>query len=100
MVKREVIKKLGRYKALISSHFDLDKVILFGSYSRGAQSNDSDIDVAIVVNSVSTDFFTYAPLLWKLRLQIDSRIEPVLLINGEDESGFLQEILQTGIVIN
>lgn len=100
MVKREVIKIVSQYKALVSSHFDVDKVILFGSYSRGTQSNDSDIDVAIVVNTISNDFFTYAPLLWKLRLQIDKRIEPVLLINGEDESGFLQEILQTGTVIN
>lgn len=100
MAEREVIKILGQYKALVSRHFDVDKVILFGSYSRGTQRNDSDIDVAIVVNSISTDFFTYAPLLWKLRLQIDNRIEPVLLVNGEDESGFLQEILQTGTVIN
>ena len=100
MVKREVIKIVSQYKALVSSHFDVDKVILFGSYSRGTQRNDSDIDVAIVVNTISNDFFTYAPLLWKLRLQIDKRIEPVLLINGEDDSGFLQEILQTGTVIN
>ena len=100
MGKREVIRKLGQYKLLVSSHFDVDKVILFGSYSRGTQINDSDIDVAIVVNTISNDFFTYAPLLWKLRLQIDKRIEPVLLINGEDESGFLQEILQTGTEIN
>ncbi|HRX48937.1 MAG TPA: nucleotidyltransferase domain-containing protein [Spirochaetota bacterium] len=100
MVKREVINIVSQYKALVSSHFDVDKVILFGSYSRGTQKNDSDIDVAIVVNTISNDFFTYAPLLWKLRLQIDKRIEPVLLINGKDESGFLQEILRTGTVIN
>lgn len=100
MAERDVIKILGQYKALVSRHFDVDKVILFGSYSRGTQRSDSDIDVAIVVNSISSDFFTYAPLLWKLRLQIDNRIEPILLINGEDESGFLQEILQTGTVIN
>jgi len=45
------------------------------------------------------DFFIYAPLLWKLRHEIDDRIEPVLLVNGKDESGFLQGILQTGLVI-
>lgn len=100
MGKREVIKKLVKYKLLISSHFDVDKVILFGSYARGTQKTDSDIDVAVIVNSVDTDFFTYAPLLWKLRLEIDNRIEPVLLINGQDDSGFLKEIQHTGIVIN
>jgi predicted nucleotidyltransferase len=99
MGKREVIKKLRRYKLLISGHFDVDKVVLFGSYAKGTQRSDSDIDVAVVVNSINGDFFSYAPLLWKLRLEIDNRIEPVLLINGKDESGFLQEILLTGLVI-
>jgi len=99
MDKREVIKKLRQYKLLVSSHFDVDKVVLFGSYARGVQRPDSDIDVAIVVNSINSDFLSYAPLLWKLRLEVDNRIEPVLLINGKDESGFLEEILQTGLII-
>jgi uncharacterized protein len=100
MGKREVIKKLRSYKLLVSGHFDVDKLILFGSYAKGTQQIDSDIDVAIVVNSIDSDFFSYAPLLWKLRLEVDARIEPILLINGKDESGFLQEILQTGLEIN
>jgi predicted nucleotidyltransferase len=99
MGKREVIKILGQYKLLLSEHFDVDKVILFGSYATGNQRPDSDIDVAVVVNSIDSDFFFYAPLLWKLRHQVDDRIEPVLLVNGKDESGFLQGILQTGLVI-
>jgi len=100
MGKREVIKKLRQYKLLVSTHFDVDKVVLFGSYAKGTQRTESDIDVAIIVNSINSDFFFYAPLLWKLRLEVDNRIEPVLLINGKDESGFLQEILQTGLIIN
>lgn len=100
MGKREVIKKLRLYKLLVSGHFDLDKLILFGSYSKGTQRTDSDIDVAVVVNSIDSDFFSYAPLLWKLRLEVDNRIEPVLFINGKDESGFLQEILNTGLEIS
>ena len=99
MGKREVIKKLRQYKLLISGHFDVDKLILFGFYAMGNQRADSDIDVAVVVNSIDTDFFSYAPLLWKLRQEVDDRIEPVLLVNGKDESGFLKEILQTGLII-
>lgn len=99
MGKEEVIKKLVLYKSLVSEHLDVDKVILFGSFARGEAGDESDIDVAIVVNSVKGDFFSYAPLLWKLRKQIDERIEPVLLINGKDISGFLQEILKTGTII-
>jgi len=99
MGQREVIIILRKYKSLISEHFDVDKVILFGSYATGQQKDDSDIDVAVVVNSVNDDFFTYAPLLWKLKHQVDERIEPVLLINGKDQSGFLKDILSSGLVI-
>jgi predicted nucleotidyltransferase len=84
---------------LVSKHFDIDKVVLFGSYAKGNQSEDSDIDVAIIVNSIDQDYFTYAPLLWKLRREIDDRIEPVLIENSHDESGFLREVLNTGLVI-
>ncbi len=99
MDKSEVIKKLKRYKLLVSEHFDIDSLVLFGSYAKGNQNDDSDIDVAVVVNSLDKDYFTYAPLLWKLRREIDDRIEPVLMEKERDDSGFLQEILKTGLII-
>jgi predicted nucleotidyltransferase len=98
--KEEVINKLINYKQLLSMHFDIDKVVLFGSYVKGNYREDSDIDVAVVVNSIHQDFFTYAPLLWKLRKGIDSRIEPILIDKHHDESGFLTEILKTGVIID
>lgn len=99
MDKSEVVAKLIKYKLLVSEHFDIDKVILYGSYARGNQSEESDIDVAVVVNSIDEAYFSYAPLLWKLRRQVDDRIEPVLIEKDKDYSGFLQEIMLTGIVI-
>lgn len=100
MDKSEAIDKVARYKLLVSKYFDVDKMVLFGSYSRGNQKEDSDIDVAIIVDSIDKDFFSYAPLLWKLRREVDDRIEPVLVEKDKDVSGFLQEILRTGIVID
>jgi uncharacterized protein len=99
MDKREVVDKLLKYKMLVSKHFDIDKVVLFGSYARGNQREDSDIDVAIIVNSVGQDFFSYAPLLWKLRREVDDRIEPILIDKNHDESGFLSEVLASGLII-
>ncbi len=99
MDKREVIDKLSRYKILLSKHFDIDKIVLFGSYAKGNQKDDSDIDVAIIVNSVDEDYFSYAPLLWKLRREIDDRIEPILIEKNQDESGFLNEVLTSGLII-
>jgi uncharacterized protein len=99
MDKSEVINIVSKYKVLVSRHFDIENMILFGSYAKGNQKDDSDIDVAIVVNSITLDFFSYAPLLWKLRREIDDRIEPILIEKNKDESGSLKEILQTGLII-
>ncbi len=99
MDKNEVISIVSKYKLLVSKHFDMENMILFGSYAKGNQKDDSDIDVAIVVNSITQDFFSYAPLLWKLRREIDDRIEPILIEKNKDESGFLKEILKTGLII-
>ena len=99
MDKSEVISIVSKYKVLVSRHFDIENMILFGSYAKGNQKEDSDIDVAVVVNSIDRDFFTYAPLLWKLRREIDDRIEPILIEKNKDESGFLKEILKTGFII-
>ncbi len=95
----EILKKLLAYKLLVSKHFEIDKMVLYGSYAKGTQRIESDIDVAIIVNSVKGDFFTYAPLLWKLRRGIDDRIEPILIEKNNDESGFLNEVLKSGVVI-
>lgn len=99
MVNREITNKLINYKLLVSKHFDIDELVLYGSYAKGTQNADSDIDVAIVVNSIDQDFFTYAPLLWKLKREIDDRIEPILIEKNSDESGFLKEVLKTGLII-
>lgn len=99
MDKREVVNKLIEYKQRLSAHFDLDMVVLYGSYAKGNPQENSDIDVAVIVNSINQDFFTYAPLLWKLRRDIDDRIEPILIEKYHDESGFLSEILKTGLII-
>ncbi len=81
------------------NHFDLDKVYLFGSYAKNTNKPDSDIDVAIIVNKIKGDYFSTTPILWKLRRQIDDRIEPILLEKGNDQSGFIDEIQRYGIEI-
>lgn len=42
MDKAQIIELLREYKKLVQKHFDLDRLVLFGSYSRGEQNTDSD----------------------------------------------------------
>lgn len=77
------------YSRLLKSYLPLEKVYLYGSYAKNTQQSDSDIDVAIVVNRFDGDYFSIYPLLWKLRRQIDDRIEPILIERENDRGGFL-----------
>jgi len=74
-------------------------LILFGSYAKGTAHKDSDLDVAIVVDELTGDYFSTRPLLWKIRRQIDDRIEPIIIEQNHDDSGFLSEIMKNGIKI-
>jgi uncharacterized protein len=66
MDKNEVINKVRQYAELLNNHFDMEKVILYGSYARNNQKKYSDIDVAVVVKKLDSDYFTFTSLLWKL----------------------------------
>lgn len=99
MDKREAIIKVREYSLLLKNYFPLEKVYLFGSYAKDTYRTDSDIDVAIVVSHIEGDYFSIHPLLWKLRRQIDDRIEPILIERENDNSGFLSEIQKYGIEI-
>lgn len=99
MDQKEVIRLLTKYKLLISSHFSLDKMLLYGSYASNSASDSSDIDVAIILKDFKENYFNVVPKIWKLRKEIDPRIEPHVFEKGKDNSGMLAEILKTGIVI-
>ena len=99
MDKAEVIIKLKKYKKLLSQYMSFDKMILFGSYARGSQREDSDVDVAIIVDEIQGDYFSTRPLLWRVRREVDDRIEPILFETKHDESGFLEEVMRNGILI-
>jgi len=99
MDKREAINKVIAYNRLLKDHLQFENMYLFGSYARGDNRDDSDIDVAIIVDHLEGDFFSIHPLLWKLRRQIDDRIEPILIERDFDKADFLSEILKYGIKI-
>ena len=59
---------------------------------------DSDIDIAVVVESLNDNYFEDTPLLWKLRRKISNLIEPVLLIEDMNNPLYC-DIARTGILI-
>ena len=83
---------------MVAERLPLKALYLYGSYSKGNYREDSDIDIAVVVEHLDDHYFEATPLLWKLRRKISNLIEPVLLI--EDMSNPLYcDIARTGILI-
>ncbi len=73
-------------------------VYLFGSYARGNQHRDSDIDIAVIVDHVDQYYETLIRLYHAARLVSDD-IEPHLLIEGRDPGGFLNTVRKSGIKV-
>lgn len=98
MDKEQAIALAKKYKEGVGERLPLKAMYLYGSYSKGTHTEDSDIDIAVVVDKLSDDFFEDTPLLWKLRRKISTLIEPVLLTE-DDSDPLYYDILRTGTII-
>lgn len=100
MDKRKAIEIAKRYKSLVQAQFPLKlkALYLFGSYSKGGFTPESDIDIAVVVEPYTEDHIETSSLLWKFGRMIDYLIEPVLLTENED-SPLYEDVIKTGILI-
>jgi len=97
--KKDALGIVKDYAEAVRQKFSVRKIILYGSHAKGLARKDSDIDVAVVLDSIEDDYLSTGALLFKLSRDIDLRIEPVLVEQGNDVSGFLDEITKTGEVI-
>ncbi|SRR5690554_2349764 len=92
---------ISRYLKLIKEIYpDIESAYLFGSYSKGLSSKDSDIDIAIIFTDLDdSKRFDLQVQLMVLASKIDSRIEPHPLSKQVFNSGnpFSVEIRNTGI---
>ena len=96
--KEQAIKLAQRYKAVVAERLPLKALYLYGSYSKGNHTEDSDIDIAVVVERMSDNYFEDTPLLWKLKRKVSNLIEPVLLTE-DTNNPLYADILKTGILI-
>lgn len=108
MTKNEIIAQIN----LSLQPLNVNKVILFGSYARGTQSDDSDIDLLVVTND-NFIFDSFAQKM-EIKLKISNALhflrtfadidlivhtKPMYERFIELNSGFKKEILSTGSVI-
>ncbi|TVQ91261.1 MAG: nucleotidyltransferase domain-containing protein [Bacteroidetes bacterium] len=96
-------KKISQYISLIKTkHTNIEKALLFGSFAKYSDRDESDIDIAIVFKDLDdSQKFDVQVQLLLLASQIDSRIEPHPLSADDfnSDNPFAIEIRKTGIEI-
>ncbi len=99
MDKENAFKLINTYLTFLKDKdYAIITAYMFGSYVRGSQDEDSDIDLAIVLKNVKNTFDTQVELM-KLIRHVDTRIEPHPFAEADFDMSnpFAREIMQTGI---
>jgi predicted nucleotidyltransferase len=97
--KATVREIAARYAEEVRKILAPDAIILFGSYVNGDPHEWSDIDIAVIVNGFEGNWLETASMLCGLSWNISLDIEPHLLDETCDGSGFVAHVIKTGEVI-
>ncbi len=91
-----ITEKIKQYADIVRQTMQVKRIILYGSYASGCAHDESDIDIAVIVDSIEGDYLEQSSRLFELVRDIDVRIEPVLLNEASDKSGFIESIMKYG----
>ena len=75
MDKKDAVRIATKFAHAVNEKYKYSKVILFGSYAKGSYNEDSDIDIAVILDDYNNLIDTQLELM-RLRRKIDSRLEP------------------------
>jgi predicted nucleotidyltransferase len=99
----EIVKSLSEFiRNRVSNKLDLQEVLLFGSYAKGTQHKDSDIDIALVSERYSEcDYLKEYVKAAMLFHDFSFDIEAHLLCPEDlsDDTLFAREVREHGIVL-
>ena len=100
MDKNEAIKIAERYLGFVSNKYPVESALLFGSFAKGTNHKDSDIDLAIIFRTID-DVIDMQIELLKMRTENDLMIEPhpFRMIDFKISNPVVSEILKNGVEI-
>jgi predicted nucleotidyltransferase len=101
MDKESAFENVKKYISFLKRNdFSIRKAYIFGSYAKGTFNDDSDIDLAVVMNDLSNSFTMQVELM-KISRKFDTRIEPHPFDEADFDTShpFAHEILTTGVQI-
>ena len=100
MVTESALNIAKEYLLSLPPELDVKKAYIFGSYAKGTQREDSDIDIAVILGHMD-NFFEIQMELFRRRRNIDLRIEPHPFDQGDfsHSNPLAAEIMNTGIEV-
>ena len=100
-IDTNILDSINKYVEELKKHYNITAIILFGSYAKGTNNEDSDIDIAVISDDFD-DIYDCMAILMGLTWDIDARIEPHPIKKKDyDEISdyFVKEIIDTGIKV-
>ncbi len=75
MDKKDALTIARKFAEAVKTNYNCKQVFLFGSYVKGTYHEESDIDIAVILEDFNNPIDIQLELM-RLRRKIDSRIEP------------------------
>lgn len=102
MDKKSALDLINIYiNRLMSNNISINSAYLFGSYAKGINNENSDIDLALIIDDYFDDFETQVKLM-TLRKGEETIIEPHVFNKDDlnENNPFINEIINSGIRID
>ena len=100
-IDAEIATSVKKFAKEVSKKYKISAIILFGSYAKGTNHEDSDIDIAIVSEDFE-DIYDVMAILMGMTWDIDARIEPHPITKDDYDKiadPFIKEVIDTGIKV-
>lgn len=100
-INQDILDTIYKFIEEIKKHYNVTAIILFGSYAKGTENEDSDIDIAVISDDFD-DIYDCMAHLMGMTWDIDARIEPHPIKKKDFEEVsdyFVKEVIDTGIKV-
>ncbi|MEK7813895.1 MAG: nucleotidyltransferase domain-containing protein [Candidatus Desantisbacteria bacterium] len=96
---KNIIDEINLFVQKVIKILPVKMITLYGSYARGTQGPESDIDIAVVVDDIQENWLKLNSKLFLIAAEIDYKIEPNLIILKNNTSDFLESIMKYGKIV-
>ncbi|MEK7175334.1 MAG: nucleotidyltransferase domain-containing protein [Patescibacteria group bacterium] len=104
MVRAEIKKIILNYRVLLErANIPVKRVVLFGSYARGTERKDSDIDLGIISEEFGQDEMKESSRINFLKWKLDNRIEAHPISSKDYDTiatPFINEVRKYGVEVS